>query len=68
MSGFPYLTKSLVFHSYLGSNKVELELCLLLQSEPLDGEERVGLGLADDDPPALFSLRGEVGGDDGACC
>ena len=51
----------------LGGHKVQLELSLLLEGEPLDGEERVGLGLAYDDPPTLLALRGEIGGDDGAC-
>ena len=53
--------------SHLGGHEVQLELGLLLQGEPLDGEQRVGLGLADDDPPALLALRGEVGRDDRAC-
>ena len=43
----------------LGRHEVQLELGLLLQGEPLDGEQRVGLGLADDDPPALLALGGE---------
>ena len=51
----------------LGRHKVQLELGLLLQGEALDGEQRVGLGLADDDPPALLALRGEVRRDDGTC-
>ena len=45
----------------LGRDKVQLELGLLLQREPLDGEQRVGLGLADDDPPPLLALCAEKG-------
>ena len=42
-------------------DKVQLHLCLLLQREPFDGQERVRFRITDNDPPAFlaFLLRGE---------
>lgn len=42
-------------------DKVQLHLCLLLQREPFDGQERVRFWITDNDPPAFlaFLLRGE---------
>ena len=47
-------------------HEVQHELGLLLQGQPLDGQQLVGLGVADNDPPAFFALGGEEGRDDGS--
>lgn len=39
-----------------GRHKVQLELGLLLQGEPLDRQERVGLRVTDHDPPAFLAF------------
>ena len=69
-SRFPYLRKPIKawISSYLEIHEFQLEIGLLLQSDPHDEDKCVGLGLAHDDPSALLVLRGVVGGDDMTCC
>ena len=42
-------------------HKVQLDLGLLLQGQALDGQQRVGLGVADHHPPALFAFLWRLG-------
>ncbi len=49
-----------------GGDEVEDELGLLLQRQPLDGEQGVGLGVADNNPPTFFTFGWEKWCNDGS--
>ena len=57
--------KSVAVSSRSRGNKIKFEFGLLLQGQPLDGQQGVGLGVPDYNPPAFFAFGGEEGCYDG---
>lgn len=58
--GIAHKVQRVVVMARAGRHKVQLELGLLLQGEPLDRQQRVGCRIPDDDPPAFFAFLLEM--------
>ena len=58
--GIAHKVQRVVVMARAGRHKVQLELGLLLQGEPLDRQQRVGFRIPDDDPPAFFTFLLEM--------
>ena len=54
--GVAHVEEGVGMHASRGNDKFQLDLGLLLQGQTLDGQQRVGVVVADYDPPTLLAF------------